>query len=262
MEETTNLEELLQILKKKAAWIILTMVAGIGLAAGVTFFLITPRYNSAAQLIVQSKQAEGASGNLQNDINGNVLLINTYKDMIKSDLVIDAVQKKLQDDYQYVYSNSALKEMLEVEQARNSQMFQIIATSPEPRKAALVANVTAKTFRKKAEEVLAVNKVTITSEAVVSSKSIFPNNKLNLLIGAALGLMIGVGLAFLIELVDKTVKDERYIKEALGLPILGQVSQINPKELVRSRRIVVTAQEETRQANWETRVPQRKRRRV
>ena len=64
MEETLRLEDLVQILKKKAAWIVLTMVAGIGLAAGVTFFLITPKYDSTAQLIVQNQEAEGSSGNL------------------------------------------------------------------------------------------------------------------------------------------------------------------------------------------------------
>ncbi len=41
--------------------------------------------------------------------------------------------------------------------------------------------------------------------------------------------MLGVGLAFLTELLDKTVKDERFIVEALELPILGQVSEISKK---------------------------------
>lgn len=261
MEETLRLEDLVQILKKKAAWIVLTTVAGIGLAAGVTFFLITPKYDSTAQLIAQNQEAEGSSGNLQNDINGNVLMINTYKDMIKSDLVIDAVQKKLQDEYQYVYSNSGLKNSLEVEQAQNSQMFQITATSSEPRKAALIANITAITFQEKAEEVLAVSKVTITSEACVSAKAVFPNNQSNLLIGAVVGMLIGVGLAFLIELVDKTMKDERFIVETLELPVLGQVSEINPKELIRSRRIVVTAREDNK-TTWEPQRSTRKRRRI
>ena len=261
MEETLRLEDLVQILKKKAAWIVLTTVAAIGLAAGVTFFLITPKYDSTAQLIAQNQEAEGSSGNLQNDINGNVLMINTYKDMIKSDLVIDAVQKKLQDEYQYVYSNSGLKNSLEVEQAQNLQMFQITATSSEPRKAALIANITAITFQEKAEEVLAVSKVTITSEAGVSAKAVFPNNQLNLLIGTVVGMLIGVGLAFLIELVDKTMKDERFIVETLELPVLGQVSEINPKQLIRSRRIVVTTREDNK-PTWEPQRSTRKRRRI
>ncbi len=40
-----------------------------------------------------------------------------------------------------------------------------------------------------------------------------PNNKLNLVIGLVLGMMVGVGLAFLFELLDRTVKDEKYRSE-------------------------------------------------
>ena len=259
MEETISIVELIQILKKKALLIIMTTIAGIGLAAGVTFFMLTPIYDSAAQLIVQNKQTEGT--NLQNDINGNVMLINTYKDMIKGDIVIDAVQKELQKEYQFTYSNSELKAIIEVEQAQNSQMFRIIAKSPEPRKAATIANVTAGIFQKKAEDVLEVSKVTITSKGVVPSKAIFPNNKLNLLIGAVLGMMFGVGLAFLIELLDKTVKDERFIAESLDLPILGQVSEISKKDLFENRGVIVKTPEETKRMGART-VSSRKRKRV
>ena len=259
MEETISIVELIQMLKTKALLIIMTTIAGIGLAAGVTFFMLTPIYDSAAQLIVQNKQTEGT--NLQNDINGNVMLINTYKDMIKGDIVIDAVQKELQKEYQFTYSNSELKAIIEVEQAQNSQMFRIIAKSPEPRKAATIANVTAGIFQKKAEDVLEVSKVTITSKGVVPSKAIFPNNKLNLLIGAVLGMMFGVGLAFLIELLDKTVKDERFIAESLDLPILGQVSEISKKDLFENRGVIVKTPEETKRMGART-VSSRKRKRV
>ncbi|MDT2472004.1 YveK family protein [Enterococcus avium] len=259
MEETISIVELIQILKKKALLIIMTTIAKIGLAAGVTFFMLTPIYDSAAQLIVQNKQAEGT--NLQNDINGNLMLINTYKDMIKGDIMIDAVQKELQKEYQFTYSNSELKDIIEVEQAQNSQMFRIIANSPEPRKAATIANVTAGIFQKKAEDVLEVSKVTITSKGVVPSKAIFPNNKLNLLIGAVVGMMLGVGLAFLIELFDKTVKDDRFIAESLGLPILGQVSEISKKDLFENRGVIVKTPEETQRMGART-VNSRKRKRV
>lgn len=263
MEETISLEELFQVLKKKALLIIMMTIAGIGIAAGVTFFLITPKYDSAAQLIVQNSQNEAANTNLQNDINGNVLMINTYKDMIKGDVVIDAVQKELSDKYQYTYSNSELKNMIEVEQSQNSQMFQIVATSPEPRKAATIANTTAMVFEQKAEDVLAVNKVTITSKGVVPSSAVFPNNKLNLLIGAVVGLMIGVGLAFLIELLDKTVKDERFIAEVLELPILGQVSEVSKKELTKTQtHTSVIPQESTPESTHNRKTITRQRRRV
>ena len=48
-------------------------------------------------MIVQSK-AENTNTNLQ-DVNANVLLINTYKDMILGDVVINDVQRELEQNY-------------------------------------------------------------------------------------------------------------------------------------------------------------------
>jgi hypothetical protein len=57
------------------------------------------------------------------------------------------------------------------------------------------------------------------------------------------------------------MKDERFIVETLELPVLGQVSEINPKELIRSRRIVVTTREDNK-PTWEPQRSTRKRRRI
>ena len=94
------------------------------------------------------------------------------------------------------------------------------------------------------------------------SKAVFPNNKLNLLIGAVVGLMLGVGLAFLTELLDKTVKDERFIIEALELPILGQVSEISKKELFENRGAAPTPQQNQNDKRGTRTVPTRNRKRV
>lgn len=231
MEDSLNLNELIQVLKKKIRLILGTTIIGIVIATIVIFFLLTPKYESAAQLIVQNEQTENGNTNLQNDINGNVLMVNTYKDMIKGDIVIDAVQKNLREEYQYTYSNKELKEMIEIEQTQNSQMFQIIVTSSEPKKAARIVNVTATTFQEIAEDVLEVSKVTITSKGMIPTESVFPNTKLSLLIGALLGLTVGIVSAFVSEFFDDTVKDRRYVTENLVFPILGDVSEINPEEL-------------------------------
>ena len=53
-----------------------------------------------------------------------------------------------------------------------------------------------------------VDKISIISGAVANTTPVSPNNKLNLVIGLVLGMMVGVGLAFLFELLDRTVKDE------------------------------------------------------
>lgn len=233
MEETISLGELFEILRKRWLLILATTLAGFALAAGVTFFLITPKYSSSAEMIVQSK-AENTNTNLQ-DVNANVLLINTYKDMILGDVVINDVQRELEQNYGQSLTKGELKSVISVNQSQNSQMFQIVATVDNPDHATDIANVTAQVFQSKATDVLNVNKVTITSVAQSNPTPVSPNNMLNVVIGGLLGLMIGVGLAFLLELLDKTVKDERFVTEELGLPILGDVNEMTKKELENGR---------------------------
>ena len=76
-----------------------------------------------------------------------------------------------------------------------------------------------------------VDKISIISSAVASTTPVSPNNKLNLAIGLVLGIMVGVGLAFLLELLDRTVKDDKFVTETLELTILGTVPQMTQKEL-------------------------------
>ncbi|MDZ7835010.1 MAG: GNVR domain-containing protein [Alkalibacterium sp.] len=76
-----------------------------------------------------------------------------------------------------------------------------------------------------------VDNVTVISEAVPNLKPISPNNVLNVVIGLVLGGMIGVGLAFLLEFLDNTVKDEKFIVENLGWTSLGRISEMTADEL-------------------------------
>ncbi len=56
-----------------------------------------------------------------------------------------------------------------------------------------------------------------------------PNKKRNLMLGLILGLMGGIGSAFLIEYLDNTVKSEKDLETRYGLTVLGSVEQVNEK---------------------------------
>ena len=50
---------------------------------------------------------------------------------------------------------------------------------------------------------------------------------LNIAIALVVGLMAGVGLAFLLEYLDNTIKNEQDIERILELPVLGSIAQID-----------------------------------
>lgn len=230
MEDEINLKEIFAILKKRLALIFMTTFLGLALAGGVTYFLITPKYASEAQLVVALPQSETTN---VNDINFNLQMLNTYKDIIlKGTAQAKEVQARLAADYQIEMTPAEIKGALQVIQAQNSQMFSIQATSEDPMVAEAITNTTATVFQDTIKDVLPnVERITIVSEATANPHPISPNNKLNLAIGLLLGGMVGVGLAFVLDLLDRTIKDARFVAENLELTVLGAIPTMNEKEI-------------------------------
>ena len=231
MEEVVSLQEIALVLKKRMLLIFSMMILGVVALAGVTFFLITPKYGTNTQLVVQSNQETLTNANLQSDLTGNVMMVNTYKDLIKSDVVLDQVSLQLAKENGIQYTSNELNKMISVTQSQNSQMFSIRVISINAKEAMEIANKTAMIFKEKAVEILKVDKVSIISPAKLQTTPVSPNKKLNLLIGAVIGLILGVMIVFLLEFLDKTVKDTKFIENELELPILGEISVLSNKEL-------------------------------
>ncbi|HDI5014552.1 TPA: hypothetical protein PNO31_002007 [Enterococcus faecium] len=151
---------------------------------------------------------------------------------------------------------------ISVNQAENSQMFSIQAISTNAVAAQQIANTTSQVFQENAKDVMNVDKISIISGAVANTTPVSPNNKLNLMTGLMLGMMVGVGLAFLLELLDRTVKDEKYVTDTLGFPILGTVPEMSAKELNAGIRKKGTAPARPKATNDKTAPSRRSRSRV
>lgn len=235
MEETISLQEIFNLLKKKAALIISMFFVGVGISALVTFILITPKYSAGAQLIASSKNTE--TNNISTDnINSNLMMINTYKDFVKGRIVTEAATEQLADEIGFVGTADDLKNMLNVEQTQNSQMFTITVTSENPTEAATAVNIVANIFEKEAQEYTSADKVSIISNAEVPENPVSPNKKVNLAIGGVLGLIIGVGLALLSQLFNRTVKTVEYVTDTFGIPVLGNIPLSEAKDVKEIKR--------------------------
>lgn len=242
MEETISLREIFNILKKRFALIVAMTFVGLGAAGIMTFFVITPEYSSRAQLIVTLPQNTTGTPTV-NDVNTNLQMINTYTELITSDRVIDAVQQTLAEDYNYDLSTEDLRNAISVVQnTDNSLMFYIQANTQDAVMSQNIANVTAETFQTNASEVLnnTIDQISIISNAVAEMTPVSPNNMMNLAVGLVLGLILGVGLAFLYELLDRTVKDDKFISDSLGFTVLGVVPNMTEKELNASMKKSIT----------------------
>lgn len=67
------------------------------------------------------------------------------------------------------------------------------------------------------------NNVRIIDSALVPGSPIKPKKLIALVLGFVGGLAGGIGLAFLVEMIDQTVRTQEDVENKLGLPFLGQV---------------------------------------
>ena len=232
MEETISLKEIFDILRKHLATILISTFAGLALAGVVTFFVMTPQYSSRAQMIVALPQNENSDESL-NTVNYNLQMLNTYKDIIEEgDALAATVQDRLASEYDLDMTISEIKDSMEVEQSEESQMFSIVATGETAANAEHIANTAAEVFQDTVQDVLTnVDKITIVSRATAGSSPVSPNNTLNLAIGLVLGFLVGIAIAFLREIFDRTVKDSHYVSDELGLTVLGNIPKMSQKEI-------------------------------
>lgn len=228
MEDKISLYELLQAFKKRLLLnigIFLFVVSATGL---VSYFLLPPNYQSSTQILVNKKESGDEQLNSQ-DIQTNLQLINTYRVIIKSPVILSQVIEKLN----LQTTPDLLTKKISVTSEQNSQVVNVTVKDRELKKAAEIANMTADVFQKEISELMKVDNVTILSPAINKSyiKPITPNIPLNIIIAAVVGLMIGVGVTFLIEFFDTTVKTEEDIQELVGFSILGFVSPASAKKV-------------------------------
>lgn len=83
------------------------------------------------------------------------------------------------------------------------------------------------------QEAMKVAGIQRVDPAIVSDKPVKPNKRMNVVIAGILGLFVGCGLVFLMEVLDTTVKTPEQAEQILGLAVLGQVPKF---EDIQSRR--------------------------
>lgn len=225
MEDEISLNELFSIVKNRIVLILSLGILGLLILASYTFFVVTPTYQSTTQLLV-NRAADETIGVQLNDINTNIRMIDTYKDIISGPVILEDAKANLNTDL----TVSEIKSMISINANANSQVFTLTVTAEDPTLAAEIANEIALTFQKNISEIMNVENVSIISEANINPNTVSPNVVKNLVLGLLVGTMIGLAIAFLQHFMDNTIKGPEFINENIGWTNLGSVSMLSDED--------------------------------
>lgn len=210
-----NLKALFLTVKKRL-WLVMVITILFTVAAG--FFNSkpeTPMYVSNTRMIVTASSD----------------MMGTVRVLFREPIVLDQVIEKLGLNL----SAAALRSQIRVDSVDASLVTVVSVMDTDPRLAAEIANTAVETYRQVASEVLGITSIRLLTKA---EENPFPiNEKSNRIVYIAflLGMILSVGLVFLLDSLDDSIKSEREVEELLGLTMLGQVNKIKRKDYASSR---------------------------
>ena len=223
---TMSLKDLLQVLKRRV-WIIALVAVALTMVAVGLSLMMTPIYTANAEILVgqgQQKSSGNAAGNLAGDVQGLQGVAQTVAVAVPSRTVAEIVIKNLN----LKTTPEAFLQNLSVQQVSTTQLVEISYTAPNPTLARNVANEVASVSSEQISK-LSPGSSPITANTWESAATPFtpvsPNPLRNGALALVLGLMLGIGLAFLLEYLGDSWRSPEEVEQVSGVPTFGIIPE-------------------------------------
>ncbi|KRF35881.1 YveK family protein [Paenibacillus sp. Soil787] len=217
---------------QKRLWLIAIVVLLSSIATGImSYYFISPIYAANTKIVVnKSSEYQGKEFLDYDSVRTNSLLVNTYKEIIKTPAILDKVVEKYPD---LGLTVTNLAGMISVSSTNDTQVMTISITSGSYEEAAKTVNAVSEVFKNVIPSIMKVDNVVILNEAKPEDNlgPVAPNKKLNIIIAFIVSLMISIGIVLLLEYLDDSIKTDRDIEEYLGLPTLTIISRVRTEDL-------------------------------
>jgi capsular polysaccharide biosynthesis protein len=214
-EMTLDLRDFFKVIRKRLLLIFaITLLVTVS-AAIVSFFVIKPTYQTDTSIII-GKISEANTDNYS-DVMMYQQLVKTYAAIASSNTVAQDVSSKLNIDVK------TLSQSITVTPQADTQIIDIKVLNGSPQQAYNIINSVSDSFMAQAKKIYPTGSITVLDKAVLPDKPVKPNKKLNIAIAFFVGLMASVGLVFILEYLDRTIKTEEEVVHYLELPVIATI---------------------------------------
>lgn len=215
--ETIDIKELLKYFEEKLFVIVIPVIALLLLGCVYTLFIKVPKYESSSYIILIGNNSEELN---TSNVSLNQSLVSTYSKIVKSKRVLKEVIDKLNLEYKY----EELTKMIAVNSVDDTELIEIKVTSLNNKLSSDIANEISNEFVVQIKDLYNMSNVEVLDKAEVSKEPCNINTLKEIVVFIGVGLIIGLGIVFIMFYFDRTIKTTDQI-EKIGLPILGTVEE-------------------------------------
>lgn len=199
-------------------WIII--VSGVIVAAAallVSYFIITPKYESVTKIYVISKT--NADTMTYSDLQAGSTLTKDYKELVKSRPVLEEVLAETGIDVEL----KDLEAQITVEVPQDTRIVSITVEDKDPYEARIIADSVRIAASKHIREVMDTEAVNVVEEASLPIEKSSPSILKNTAIGYAVGLFLAIAIVIINYIMDDTIKTPDDVEKFLGVSVLGSI---------------------------------------
>lgn len=225
-------------------WLILLcgIVTGI-LGFVISYFAITPQYESTTKVYILNKQDNSTL--TYSDVQLGTQLTKDYAQLIKSRTVLEQVIETCTLDESY----NSFSKRVSVETLTDTRIIAITVTDEDPVMAQLLANEICKVASEHIKNVMDIQAVNVADEANLPQTPASPS----ILKWTAIGFLLGAFVCALVIIVrfllDDTIKTSEDIEKYLELSVLAMIPIIEaPQEKKKGRRRMIDDEEAFRRS--------------
>ncbi|GMK39903.1 capsular polysaccharide type 5/8 biosynthesis protein CapA [Paenibacillus sp. CCS19] len=236
MTKELDLKLIVSLIRKKL-WLVL-VIAAIGTAAAGAYstWVMKPVYQAYTKLIVNS--TIGSAGSFQLDlnmINTNLSLINTYKEIIRTPSIMSLVVEKHPE---IDVSPEQLMKGIRFSSVNGTQVVTLYYQDTDYKRAVKIVNSVSQVFQMQIPKIMKVDNVYLLHMADPNKMPapVKPDITLNMVIGAVLSALLGIGLVLLIDYFDDSIRTEDDVQHYLMLPALVSVPYMKPGDMTPKQR--------------------------
>lgn len=217
-EKEISIEEIIDIIKKRRKIIAIITLSFVLISAILSFFIISPKYEASTKFFV-GKASGDKEGYSQNDVLMYQTLMKTYSEAIKTN---DFIERSIKEANVDLKAKDVL-DKLSVVIISDTQILEVKFKSKNAKESKdLISGIT-REFIEISKDLVPGGNVKVLEKVRIPDKPVSPNKKINILIAFFLGLISSIGLAFLLEILDKTIKTKEQLELELEIPVIGSI---------------------------------------
>jgi capsular polysaccharide biosynthesis protein len=221
-----RLSEILNALLKMAWLIVLCTIIGAVIAFIYTVNFVTPLYSSSITLYVNNTRSTTITNGISaSDLTTSQMLVSTYVNILETDRVLEKVSDVAAREG-IDASPAEIRKMMTAGALDETEVFKVYISHADPYAAQKIANAIAEVAPDEITDIVDGSSTKIVDGAKVAQKPYTPNRMENMLIGAAVGLLLSAAFVVLQMLLDVRVKNEEDLEQISTMPVLGMIPDL------------------------------------